>query len=261
LRVTQSGDFRSEWIKLRSLRSTWSSLLVAVLVMDGLGTLFAGLHAHRMHANVGPGSKVVFDATQVSLRGVFLAQLAVGVLGVLVISGEYATGMIRSSLAAEPRRLPVLVAKAGTFAAAVLVVSLVGTFAAFLLGQAAQSSTHAQAHLDTPGAVRAILAAAVYLTLLGLLAVGLGFLLRNTAAAIAALFGIVLVAPLLVNTLPTPYSTDIARFLPLNTLNQAISTIDRDPNLYGAWTGIGITAAWAAAALIGGAVVLLRRDA
>ena len=261
LRVTQVGVLRSEWIKLRSLRSTWFSLIAAVLIMDGLGTLFAGLHAHRVQSNAGPGAHVLFDATQVSLRGVFLAQLAIGVLGVLVISGEYATGMIRSSLAAAPRRLPVLVAKAGVFAGVVFVIALAGSFAAFFLGQAAQSSTHVQATLSTPGALRAVVAAAIYLTLIGLLAVGLGFAIRNTAGAIATLFGIVLVAPLLTNTLPDPYSTDVAKFLPLNTLNQAISTLDRDPNLFGAWTGIGITAIWAAAALIGGAFVLMRRDA
>jgi len=261
LRVTQLGVVRSEWIKLRSLRSTWFSLLAAVLIVDGLGTLFSALHTHRVEGGVTPGGQIVIDATEVSLRGVFLAQLAIGVLGVLVISGEYATGMIRSSLAATPRRLPVLVAKAAVFAAVVFVIALAATFGAFFLGQAVQASIHVQATLSTPGALRAIVASAVYLTLIGLMAVGLGFLIRNTAGAIATLFGIVLVAPILANTLPTPYSTDIGKVLPLNALGQAISTLNPDPNLLSPWAGIGVTAVWAAVALVGGAVVLMRRDA
>ncbi len=260
-RVTLAGVIRAEWIKLRSLRSTWYSLLAAVLIIVGLGTLFAGLHAHRMEQNIGPDGKIFFDATQVSLRGVFLAQLAIGVLGVLVITGEYSTGMIRSSIAAVPHRQPVLLAKALVFAVITFVVSLASTFVGFLLGQQAQASTHAQASLSTPGAERAILGGAIYLTLIGLLAVGLGFLIRNTAGAIATLFGIVLVAPLLVTALPTPYSTDVAKYLPLNAGTQIIATINPDPDLLAPWTGIGVTALYALVALIAGGLVLSRRDA
>jgi len=258
-RVTQLSVIRAEWIKLRSLRSTWFSLLAAVVIIVGLGTLFAGLHAHRFQHGNGPGP--IIDATQISLRGVFLAQLAIGVLGVLVISGEYGTGMIRSSIAAVPHRQPVLLAKAIVFAVVVFVVSLGSTFAAFEFGQLAQASTHEQASLSTPGAVRAIFGGAVYLTLIGLLAVGLGFLIRNTAGAIAALFGIVLVAPLLTEALPTPYSTDIAKFLPLNAGTQILATSDFEANMLSPWAGIGVTAIFAAVALIAGAVILARRDA
>jgi ABC-type transport system involved in multi-copper enzyme maturation permease subunit len=260
-RVTQLGVIRSEWIKLRSLRSTWFSLLAEVLIIVGLGTLFSGLHAHRMQGDIGPNGKIFFDATQVSLRGVFLAQLAIGVLGVLVIAGEYSTGMIRSSLAAVPHRYPVLLAKALVFAVVVFIVSVVAALFGFLLGQQAQASTHAQATLSTPGAERAIVGAALYLTLIGLLGVGLGFLIRNTAGAIATLFGIVLVAPLLANALPTPYSTDISKYLPLNAGSQILTTINPDPNMLSPWAGIGVTALYAIAALIAGAVILNRRDA
>jgi hypothetical protein len=215
-RVSGIGVVRSEWIKLRSLRSTWYSLLAAVLIVDGLGTLFSALHAHRMET-AGPNVQIIgVDGTEVSLRGVFLAQLAIGVLGVLVITGEYGTGMIRSSLAVVPHRHPVLLAKAAVFTVTVFVVSLAATLVGFLLGQQAQASTHAQATLSTPGAERAIVGSALYLTLIGLLAVGLGFLIRSTAGAIAALFGIVLVAPLLANALPSPYSTDFIKYLPLS---------------------------------------------
>jgi ABC-2 type transport system permease protein len=261
-RITQAGVIRAEWIKLRSLRSTWWSLLAAVLIIDGLGTLFSALHAHRMTQNGGPGSRIFgFDATQVSLRGVFLAQLAIGVLGVLVITGEYSTGMIRSSLAAVPRRVPVVFAKAAVFAAVVFVVSLIGSFFGFLLGQQAQASTHAQASLSTPGADRAILGAALYLTLIGLLGVGLGFLVRNTAGAIATLFGVVLVAPILANALPTPYSTDVTKYLPLSAGQRVIETMNPDANLLGPWVGLAVTALYALVALGAGIVILKRRDA
>ena len=261
-RVTQFGVIHSEWIKLRSLRSTWYSLLAAALMVDGLGTLFSWVHANHMENANGPGAKFTgFDATQVSLRGVFLAQLAIGVLGVLVITGEYSTGMIRSSIASVPHRNPVLIAKALVFSVVVFVVSLVATLVGFLLGQQAQTSTHAQATLSTPGAERAILGAAVYLTLIGLLAVGLGFLIRNTAGAIATLFGVVLVAPILAQALPDPYSTDISKYLPLNAGAQVITTTNPDPNLLGPWAGIGVTALYAAVALIAGAMMLKRHDA
>ena len=131
----------------------------------------------------------------------------------------------------------------------------------FLLGQQAQASTHAQATLSTPGAERAIIGAALYLTLIGLLGVGLGFLIRNTAGAIATLFGIVLVAPLLANALPTPYSTDISKYLPLNAGSQILITVNPDPNMLTPWAGIGVTALYAIAALIAGAIMLNRRDA
>jgi hypothetical protein len=260
-RVTQWGVVRSEWIKFRSLRSSWVSLIVMVLIVDGMGTLFSALHTHRLESGGGPGAQFQFDAVEVSLRGIYLAQLAIGVLGVLVITGEYGTGMIRSSLGAVPRRQPVLIAKALVFALVTFVVSLPTAVLGFELGQWAQSSTHAQADLGTPGALRAIVGGAVYLTLIGLLAVGIGFIVRNTAGAIATLFGIVLVAPLLTNALPEPYSTDVAKFLPLNIGTRVISTTEFDPNLLGPWVGIGVLTAYAVIALAIGATVLARRDA
>ncbi len=270
-KVTQLGVIRAEWIKLRSLRSTWYSLLATVVFVVGLGVLFSALRAHRFNqdsGNVqfrgpGPGGGFdrILDPTLVSLRGVFLAQLAIGVLGVLVIAGEYSTGMIRSSLAAVPRRYPVLLAKALVFGVTALVLTELAAFLAFLLGQQALKSTHLQATLSTPNAVRAIIGAGLYLTLIGLLAVGLGFVIRNTAGAIAAVFGIVLVLPLLANALPSPYSTDVSKYLPLNAGTQILMTGNYDSSQLSPWGGMGVTALYALAALAVGAVVLTRRDA
>ena len=179
----------------------------------------------------------------------------------LVISGEYSTGMIRSSLAAIPHRLPVLAAKTIVFGFTALIVTEVAAFVGFLLGQQAFASTHHQAHLGSPGAWRAIIGAGLYLTVIGLLGVGLGFLIRSTAGAIATLFGIVLVLPLLASALPTPYSTDVAKYLPLNAGTQILTTRHPDPNMLGPWAGLGITAIYAAVALIAGAFALRARDA
>jgi ABC-2 type transport system permease protein len=265
-KVTQLGVIRSEWIKLRTLRSTWWSLFATVVMVVGLGTLFSALRAHRFNQDNaqfrGPGlGRLGLDPTLVSLRGVFLAQLAIGVLGVLVITGEYSTGMIRSSIAAVPHRRPILIAKAVVFGMTALILTELAALAAFLLGQLALKSTHLQASLSTHDSVRAIIGAGLYLTLIGLLAVGLGFLIRNTAGGIAAVFGIVLVLPLLANALPTPYSTDVSKYLPLNAGTQILMTGNYDSSQLSPWAGIGITALYAVAALVAGAIVLSRRDA
>ena len=259
-RATLRTSISSEWIKLRSLRSTWWALLATVVLIAGLGTLFAAVRAHRYN-ELGPnGFGLLADPTEISLRGIFLGQLALGVLGVLMVSGEYATGMIRASLTALPHRWPVLAAKAAVVAAVTFAVAEIATFVAFFLGQVAMASTHQQATLASPGALRACFGAGIYLTIIALLGVGLGFLLRTTAGGIATLAGIVLILPLLAQALPTPYSTDITKFLPLTAGLQIIAT-QLDPSDLSPWTGIAVAGAYAAAALIAGLYVLRRRDA
>ena len=258
-RATLGTAVSSEWIKIRTLRSTWWTLLAMVLIVAGLGTLFSAVHAHQYNrGNID--FDVLRDPTQVSLRGIYLGQLAIGVLGVLVVTGEYATGMIRASLTALPRRWPVLAAKALVLSALVLVVAEAASFAAFLFGQAALSSTHIQASLSTPGAVRACVGMGIYLTLIGLLGVGLGFLLRTTAGGIATLVGVVLILPLLAQALPAPYSSDVTKYLPLSAGSQIIAT-HSDASALSPWAGIGVTALYALAALVAGLYVLRRRDA
>ncbi|MDQ6614320.1 MAG: ABC transporter permease [Actinomycetota bacterium] len=258
--VTQKRVIGSEWIKLRSLRSTIFALLAAVVCTVGLGLLISALRANdiKSHSGFLPGPS--FDATAVTLRGVFLAQLAIGVLGVLVVTGEYSTGMIRATLSAVPRRLPVVWAKALVFGVVVFVTMGVASLIAFLGGQAFFSGAGIHVSLGSPGAARAVLGAALYLTGIGLLGVGLGFLLRNTAGAIATLFGLLLVLPPIVNALPSSISADLFRFLPLTAGSQVMTTVG-DPNLLAPWSGIGVFALYAAVAIAGGAVVLKRRDA
>jgi len=166
MRVTQARVIRSEWTKFRSLRSTKITLLVAVVLTVGLGALISGVTAAH-YADMSPVRRASFDPIVTSLNGVRIAQLAVGVLGVLLISGEYATGMIRSSLTAVPQRLPVLWAKMAVFAGVVGGASNAAPCAAFFAGQSLLSGKHLNVSISAPGALRMVIAAGVYLLLSG----------------------------------------------------------------------------------------------
>jgi ABC-type transport system involved in multi-copper enzyme maturation permease subunit len=256
--VTQRRVILSEWIKLRSLRSTLFALAAAVVLTVGLGILISALRANdiKQHGDIGPR----FDATLVTLRGIYLAQLPIGVLGVLVITGEYATGMIRATLAAVPRRLPVLWAKALVFGVVAFIIGGISSLLAFEGGQAMFSGAGIHIGLGSPGAARAVLGGALYLTVVGLLGVGLGFLVRNTAGAVAALFGLLLVLPAIANALPSSIYNDVFRYLPMPAGTQAMATV-RDTSLLRPWAGIGVFFIYAVVATGVGAVVLRRRDA
>ena len=259
LKVTQLRVVRSEWTKLRSLRSTVFSLLAAVVFIVGLSVLVPSvIVAHWPPRD--PGEALGFDPTTRSLAGVFLAQLAIGVLGVLLISGEYATGMIRATLAAVPARLPVLWAKAAVFAGVTLVLTVPATLSAFLIGQSIFRGKSLQTDLGQPGVLRAVLGAALYLTAIGVLGLALGALLRNTAAAISTLFGLLFVLPIIIHFLPTSFSDTVDKYLP-SSAGQAITHVRADPTSLSPWTGFGVLCCYAAAALIGAAIALRRRDA
>ncbi len=258
-KVTQARVVLSEWTKLRSLRSTGFSMLATVVFIVGLAVLVPSVtvaHWPPHDAREAAG----FDPTSRSLAGIFLAQLAVGVLDVLLITGEYATGMIRATLAAVPSRLPVLWAKAIVFAAVTLVVTLPSVMGAFLIGQSILKGKNLQAGLGYPGVLRAVLGAALYLTVVGLLGLGLGALLRNTAGAISALFGVLFVLPIIVRFLPSSWSDPIDKYLP-STVGEAVTHVHVDPAALGPWTGFGLFCAYAALVLLLAAVRLRRRDA
>lgn len=255
LRVTHLRVALSEWTKFRSLRSTVYALLLAGVLMIGLGALLSGVAASQPHG-FDPGN----TAVSTSLTGTFFAQLSIGVLGVLLITGEYSTGMIRATLSAVPRRLPVLWGKLVVFAAAVFVVMGVSSLIAFEAGQAIMGSTHHQASLSTPGALRAVIGGALFLTVICVLGIGLGFLLRSTAGAIATLFGLILVLPILVEALPSPWPQDITKFLPLGAGTVLMNTV-KDPTMLSPWAGFEVFCLYAVAAIAAGAAMLKRRDA
>jgi ABC-2 type transport system permease protein len=256
-RVTFPRVTRAEWIKLVSLRSSGITFAAAVVAIIGLGALICLVTATHW-SDASPAQRASFEPVGQSLAGVGFAQLAIGVLGVLVVTGEYATGMIRSSLMAVPRRLPVLGAKLLVFAACTFVLSLVSALVAFLLGQQLLGS-HGTT-LGAPHAVRAVIGVALYLTVVGALAVGLGFALRSTAGGIATLVGLLLVLPGVGRLLPGSWQPHVLPYLPSNAGAQ-VYAVQGDAGMLGTWTGFAVFCAWAAAALLIGALVLKRRDA
>jgi ABC-2 type transport system permease protein len=296
------GALASEFTKIRSVRSTYWTLGALFLVSVGLGIVAAAGTA--AHFNAHPMSKAGFDSTQVTL-GVFfeIGQLIIAVLGAMVITSEYSTGMIRTSLSAQPRRGVVYAAKAITFAVVTLVVSLVTAFTAFFAGQALYASSGVGVSLfgtaRIPGTMRpncqqtiqvgpgqfrcvnnhpvvtswlqihpsavlaAIIGTALYVTLVALIAYGVGALVRHTAGAIAAVIALVFIVPIVENALPSNWHNDIMRFLP-DAANQVIPlTISGtgNPNLWSAWPQLGVTALWAAALVAVGAYLFRKRDA
>ena len=258
-RLSFAHVLRAEWIKFRSVRSSWLTLAVTMALVVGLGALFTAARASRWPPR-DPGELFTFDPTRVSLAGVFLAQLAVGVLGVLVVSGEYASGTIRATFTAVPRRLPVYVAKPLVFAALSVAALVPTTFAAFAVGQQMLSSKHIQTTLSAPGVTRAVVGAALYLSVVGLFGMALGWLLRHTAAAISSLFGVLLILPILVRFLPSPWSDNVSKWLP-SSAGQAVFGVRLDANSFGPWTGFGVFCLYVVACLLAGAVVVARRDA
>lgn len=245
----------AEATKIRSVRSTMWTLLVAIIATAGIGSLICLARVSRWD-NVSHH----FDKTMFSLRGVFLAQLAIGVLGVLVISSEYSTGMIRTTLAAVPQRRLLLAAKVIVFAVVAFAVALVGCFGAFFAGQAILASKHAGVSISSPGALRAVVGAAVYLTAIGLLGLALGVLLRRTAGAIATLFGLVLVLPALVSALPSPWDTNVTKYLPSDTGLALFSTRHTNDHLTTA-AALAVLLAYVVVGLGVAGVALVRRDA
>jgi ABC-2 type transport system permease protein len=257
--VSQGRVILSEWIKLRSLRSTVWTLAVSVLIIVGLGLLFAAVSG--AHQESHPAQSGGADPVTLTLSGAFLAQLVVGVLGVLLITGEYSTGMIRATLTAVPRRLPVLWAKIAVFTVVAFVISAISALIAFLAGQAILSSDHVpSASLTDPGALRTVIGAALYLTVVGLLGMGLGCIIRSTAGTITSLFGILLVLPILGAVLPTNWSNDISPYLPSNA-GQAVMQLTRGSNSLAPWTGFALFVGYTAVVIVVAAVMLRRRDA
>jgi len=258
-RVTQWHVVRSEWTKVWSLRSTRWSLLVAVIIMAGLGILISALRMSRW-SHMSPGDRASFNPVEVSLGGVNLAQLAVGVLGVLIISGEYSTGSIRSSFAAVPRRLPVLWAKAAVFAVVVFALMLPSALISFLVSQTILSQHHVQTSLGHPHVARAVVGAALFLAVVGLLGLAFGALLRNTAGGISALFGVMFVLPPLNALLPSNWSNAIDPYLPLNA-GTAIMAIHPSSSSLSPWSGFAVLCGYTVVIGAIAAYLLVRRDA
>ena len=251
---------RSEWTKLSSVRSTVWSLLATVAIIVGLGALFCAARVSRWD-RLDAGPRVRFDPAGFSMNGIFLAQLAIGVLGVLIMSSEYATGQIRATLGAMPQRRLVLAAKTIVFGVVVFVVGLVACLTSFGIGQAIFTAKDAGVSLGDPGVTRAVVGGALYLSAIGLLGLGLATILRRTAGAIATLVGLLLIVPILANFLPSPWNDDVSKYLPGEAGGGIFRVVRRSTTALSPWPGFAVLCAYAAVALIVGGVLLDRRDA
>ena len=257
LRVTQPRVLLSEWTKFRSLRSTMWTLLTAVALTIGIGALFSGVTASQYHT-FSAADKASFNPITTSLNGILFSQLAIGVLGVLLISGEYSTGMIRSSLTAVPRRLPVLWAKLGVFTGVAFAVMLVTSFVSFFVGQALLSSHHLGVSISAPNALRDVIGAALYVTVAGIIGMKLGALMRNTAAGISTMVAVFFVLPPVAGLLPSSWSSHLVQYLPSNAGGVLYGGASGLAHPLAPWTGFGLLCAYAAV-LIGFAAWRLRR--
>ena len=254
---------RSEFTKLRSVRSTYWIAFVLVLasvawcVAYCLGTVHQWPH---MSAQDRSG----FDATQNSILGLaLLGQLVIAVFGALMITSEYSTGLVRASLTVMPRRGTLYAAKAATFAAVSLVVAFVASFGTFFLGRALLSSTHVAMSLSQPGVLRSLIITALFVEACGLIAFGIGALVRNTAAALTLAFGLLILLPQLTRTLPVFLHNDLIRWVPGgDAINSMTATIGGPiPHTFPAWGELAVIAGYAAILLAAGAVLFSRRDA
>ena len=258
--VTMVHVLRSEWTKLWSLRSTRWTLLISFVAQAGLGPLVAAIQMSRWN-QLSASDRLTYDSINTAVGGYHLAQLAIGVLGVLVITGEYSTGMIRSSLMAVPRRLPVLGAKIIVYAVVTLVLMLIASLISFFAVQAIVTQHHVSHGLGYPGALRTVLGAALYMTVLAVLCLGLGGVLRNTAGGIATFVALLFVLPGISAILPSSVNDSISPYLPLNAGTTVAShTFDNSHHL-AVWTGFALFCGYAVVATVAAGYSLVRRDA
>jgi ABC-2 type transport system permease protein len=259
LRTVFAAAVRSEWTKLRTVRSTIWALAFTVISIVGLGALLTALEVSRWnHRSLTEIAG--FDPLLYAFAAIPVAQLSLGVLGVLVMTSEYAKGGIKLTFAATPQRPLLLAAKATTFAAVAAVVSIVSCFTAFFICEAILGPSRGGASITDPHVLRAVLGGALHLVLIGVIAAALGAVLRHTAGAIAVLFGVLLILPGLALLLPTPWDDKVTKFLP-SSAGVAISAIVSFPNLLSPINALIVLVADTAAMCAVATLVLVRHDA
>jgi ABC-2 type transport system permease protein len=260
-RAGLKGALRSEWTKIRSVRSTYWTLIALVLISIGLGAAISAGAANEL--NLHPFRKAGFDPTQISLFAFFeLGQLVIAVLGAIVITSEYSTGMIRTSLTVQPRRGTVFAAKGLVFGAIALVVSFVVSFVAFFLGQSLFASTGIGATLSEPHVLQAVVGSALLVAVVAMFSFGLGAIFRHTAATITTAIGVMFVLPIIVHIMPDSWQQDVIRWLPSSASDVLTTTVGTPPaNHFSPWVQFGVTAAYAIVAIAVGAILFRKRDA
>lgn len=273
----------SEWTKLRSVRSTWISLAIIVAGGIGFAALFSWVFANHW-AQAGVADRAQFDPVRISQAGSFVTEIVVGVLGALVITSEYSTGSIRTTVASVPHRHSIAIAKGVILAAALFVVTQVTAFISFFVSQAVllatgghqvpagesiaqqvRSASVPVVSIAEAGVAPAIFRAALFLTLMGLLSLGFGLIVRNTAGTIALYVVLILVIPLLIQLLPSSIRDHFQPYLPSNLGTAMASQVSRHTDFAGTllapWTATLWVLAYVALSLVVGTTLLTRRDA
>ena len=261
--VTQMRVALSEWTKFRSLRSTVYTFVVGIGATIVFAIIPAVINASRW-STMSLQDKLGFNPLETSLIGINVAQLALGVLGVLLITGEYSTGMIRATFTAVPKRLPVLWAKVGVFGMLMLIASVPATLIAFFSAQSILAGHTLFGHdislsISDPHVSRVVVGGALYLTVAGLFGLGLGAIVRNTAGGIGAFAAILFVIPPTLTLLPSSWDDAISPYLPSNA-GQAIMQYGAPDHTLGPWTGLALFTGYTAATIAAAAILLRRRD-
>jgi ABC-2 type transport system permease protein len=247
-----------EWLKLRSVRSTWWTLLVFAAGMIGVAVL---VMIHQHWTTMSAADRAAFDPTNDSFAGLAIGQLALGVLGVLAVTSEFSSGMIRATFAAAPRRPLVLAAKAAIVATVALVAGEILAFVAFGVGEAVLKSPAPHATLGQPGVLRAVLMAGAYPALIALIGLGLGALIRHTAGAISAVVGVLFVLPLILVPLGTSIQNSALQFMPMLIAENSLTAVKPVAHSLSPGVGLALLCGYAAVALAVGTWAVARRDA
>jgi ABC-2 type transport system permease protein len=249
---------RSEFTKIRTVRSTYLTLISLIVITVGLSCLISwATEAHW--AKDSASTRASFDPTATSLTGFILGQLFIAAFGALALTGEFATGMISATLTAQPRRIDVYAAKALVVAALAFVTGLITGLISFFACQAILASTHANAKIGDPGVLRSVIGSGLFLAVCALFAFGTAALLRNAAGAISAAIAVLFAAPLLVRALPNSLYQDIARWLPSEAGSDILSPMTQ-AHEFSAWAGFGLFCAYTAILAGAGLILFNQRD-
>ena len=249
----------SEWIKFRSVRSVPAVLVATLIVVVAGGMLITSFYGSGW-SSMTAADRAVFDPTFESLHAIELAQLLVGTLGVLTVTGEYTSGLIRGTFVATPQRAQVLLVKGVIVGAVVWALCTAASFVAFLAGQAMLAAPARHASLGDPGVLRAVFGGGVYLLLVGLLGVAIGALLRRTAAALAGLLGVLVVLPVAARLVGGDLGDRVYEYLPSTAGMEFWTVLRVGRYALGAWPGLMVFALYVVAAGVAALVLLRGRD-
>jgi ABC-2 type transport system permease protein len=251
---------RMKWAKVRTLRSASWILLILAAGMIGLAILVLSQYPSDW-AHMSAAGRASFAPAGNGFARVALGQLTMGVLGVLVITSEYSSGMIRATLSAVPRRGMPRTAKAAVLGTLVLPAAEILAFAVFLAGQAVLTAPAPHASLGQPGVLRAVLMSGAYLFLIGLIGLGFGAIIRHTAGAVGAIAGVVFALLLVLLALPASVRQGEMKFLPGVIAGNSLAAVKPAAYSLAPWAGLGLLCLYAVVALGAGGWLMMRRDA